>query len=197
MGLGLGLGGRRVAAAGRRERVEVQQEGRPHCEADHGVEQRRIVWAADAVSAASRHRYIGARKGARDLWIGRLAQQPGARLAGHPVPKRASNRLSPPELPRCIYHVAWCWVYIYRVSVSLRLISVQRTCSSAASGQVALRLRYVRIRHGATALGRGCCGAAHVNRGRHRSATVYGRPHSCSHMIRSRVLCRVRCFPSK
>ena len=41
---------------------------------------RGALWAADAVRPQPAL-MVGARKGARDLWVGRLAQQPGARLA--------------------------------------------------------------------------------------------------------------------
>eukprot|EP00964_Phaeocystis_antarctica_P092061 scaffold59136_cov59-Phaeocystis_antarctica.AAC.1 len=37
---------------------------------------------------------VGARKGARDVWVGRLAQQPGARLAGHPLPTRLGQAVA-------------------------------------------------------------------------------------------------------
>ena len=75
---------------------------------------RGALWAADAVRPQPAL-MVGARKGARDLWVGRLAQQPGARLAAVTLYQRASGRLSPPELPRCAVQGA------YRMSVSLRL----------------------------------------------------------------------------
>ena len=75
------------------------------------------LWAVDAASAASRHRYIGARKKVPETSGsgGSLSSREPAPGRGHRVLKRASGRLSPPELPRCVVQGA------YRMSVSLRL----------------------------------------------------------------------------
>ena len=62
-----------------------------HREADHGVGQRRIRLRMLRPQPAV---MVGARKGARDVWVGRLAQQPGARLAGYPVLTRLGQAVA-------------------------------------------------------------------------------------------------------
>ena len=56
-----------------------------HREADHGVDQRRLGLRVLSPQPAV---MVRARKGARDVWVRRLAQQPRDRQAGHPVPTR-------------------------------------------------------------------------------------------------------------
>ena len=89
-GLGAGVGRQAQGGEGGQKgeggswggRVRGKQSYR---EADHGVGQRRIGVRVLRPQPAV---VVGARKGARDVGIRRLAQQPGARLAGHSVPTR-------------------------------------------------------------------------------------------------------------
>ena len=82
------IGSRRMARAEWRGwKVGREGEGyrQSYREADHGVGQRRVGLRVLRPQPAV---VVGARKGARDVGIRRLAQQPGARLAGHSVPTR-------------------------------------------------------------------------------------------------------------